>query len=486
MINWVCNDCNKKWIYAVNKCIYCKKEVTRIEINPKKITGITKVTVPSPLHPIVPYNILLLEDEKGNRLPRKTMKSHKIGDEFVEEKAATENAVSIVKIKYDIYDAVKHALELINFEISPDSKILIKPNIIMAAYPYQAVCTNPQVIEAIITLLINKGIKKENITVAEQSVLGEDTTKAAAKAGILSVCKKHSVKFIDLSKTEFEEKMIENHRFKISKEILNSNLIVNVPVLKTHSQLGISVALENMTRVVDIETQKNMAKTNPDEKIAYLNKEIKYLTIADGSIGMQGTGPFTIGEPAFLNLILASKDPVALDAVFCELGMLNVPDYIKIANQNNVGNSNLKEIEIVGNELEAAKLELKKPSENLSPDPKIKVIDGKSWSGEHYTLYSILNRFGNLDTKKATIVMGEILNKETLPNERLIAFGDSAIEKLKELGIIPMAEIKGSPPDLVESYVLLKKLLAKEGEVKLSFFDQAKSKISSKINRIGG
>lgn len=483
MIRWKCNNCNKVWIYPIKKCLYCKCKIDRIEIKPKKIIGFTKVTVPSPLHPIVPYNIILLEDEEGNRLPRKTMRKYNVGDEFTEEKAKTDNAVSIVKTKYDVYDAVKNALELINFEINPGNKILIKPNIIMPAYPYQAVCTNPKTVEAVIKLLLDKGVKKENILVAEQSVFGEDTTKSAAKSEILSVCKNYSIKFIDLSKTEFEERITENYKFRISKEIINKSLIINIPILKTHSQLGISGALENMTRVVDIETQKEMSKKNPDEQIAYLNKEIKYLTIADATIGMQSTGPFLAGEPSFLNLILASKDPVALDTVFCELGMLHVPNYIKTADTLGVGNSNLKEIEVVGYELEATKLELKKPNKNLSPNLRVNVIDGRSWSGEYYALYSILNRFGNLDVKSANIVVGRILNKEILPGERLIAFGNEAIEKLKEFQIEPMAEIEGDPPDLTEAYILLKKLLTKEGEVKINIFDHVKSKIMGKIKK---
>ncbi len=486
MIRWKCGSCNKVWIYPIKKCLYCKSDIQRIEVLPKKIIGFTKVVVPSPLHPIVPYNIILLEDDEGNRLPRKTMREYKVGGEFTEEKAKTDSAVSIVKTKYDVYDAVKNALELINYEISPESKILIKPNIVMASYPYQATCTNSKAVEAVVKLLLDKNVKKENISVAEQAVLGEDTTKAAAKSGILPVCKKYEISFIDLAKTEFEEISTEGYNFKISKEVLNKDLIINMPVLKTHSQLGISGALENMTRVMDTETQKKISKTNPDEQIAHLNKELKYLTIADGTIGMQATGPFPSGEPSFLNLILASKDPVALDTVFCELGMLDIPDYIKTADDIGVGNSNLNEIEVVGHELEATKLELKKPSKNLSPNLNVNVIDGRSWAGEYYALYSILNRFSNLHIKKANIAVGSILKKEMLSGERLIAFGDSAIERLKELGIKPMAEIKGDPPDSIESYVLLKKLLTREGEVNINLFDQAKSRMMSKIKQVGG
>ena len=62
MIRWKCGSCNKTWIYPIKRCFYCKKDIERFKIQPDKITAVTTVTVPSPLHPIVPYNILLLED----------------------------------------------------------------------------------------------------------------------------------------------------------------------------------------------------------------------------------------------------------------------------------------------------------------------------------------------------------------------------------------------------------------------------------------
>ena len=53
--------------------------------------------------------------------------------------------------------------------------------------------------------------------------------------------------------------------------------------------------------------------------IAKLHKLLpKYITIGDGTIGMEGNGPLN-GNPAFLNYILASKDPVAIDQVSVDL-----------------------------------------------------------------------------------------------------------------------------------------------------------------------
>ena len=485
MLRWKCNNCNLTWIYPVKKCIHCKGEIVKDRTSKMRVIGITEVTIPSPMHPIVPYNVLLLEDEHGNRMPRKTMEEYKIGDEFIERKAKTEGSVSIVKVKYDIYDAIEHALELINFNVKENSKILIKPSIIFPAYPYQAINTNPKTVDSIIKFLLSKNVNPENITVAEQSAYGINAEDAAAKAGILNICHKNNISFVDLAKTEFVERAIEDYKFKISKEVLNKDMIVNIPVLKTHSQLGIAGALENMIRVTDIETQKVMHKKNVDKEIAYLNKLLKYITIGDATIGLQGTGPLSIGEPAFLNLIIASNDAVALDRIFCEIGNFEVPDYIKISSDIGVGKGNLKEIEVVGNEIDAIKYSLNSANKNPSPHSNVNVIDGKSWSGDYITMYNVLSKLANIKTKGVNVVIGKIFEKNHLQDkEKIVAFGDTAIERLKEIGIKPIAEIKGDPPDVIESIILLKKILEANGELKISMIDKMKSKLASKVASI--
>lgn len=485
ILRWKCNNCNITWIYPVKKCVHCKGIVVKDKTSKMKVIGFTKVTIPSPMHPIIPYNVILLEDEHGNRMPRKTMKDYRVGDDFIEEKALSREAVSIVKVKYDIYDAVEHALELINFSLEENSKVLIKPSIIFPAYPYQAINTNPKTIDAIIKFLLKNNIKSEDITVAEQAPYGIDTKTAAAKSGILKICQKNEVNMIDLAKTEFEEKTIEGYKFRISKEVLNKDVIINVPVLKAHSQWGISGALENMIRVADTETQKQMHKNNVHEHLAYLNKLLRYVTVGDGTIGLQGTGPLLIGEPAFLNLILASKDAIALDRIFCEIGCFEVPHYIKVAQNMSNGKMELNEIEVVGNEVDAVKYPLISANKNPSPHSKVNVIDGKSWSGEYITIYNALSKLANIKTEEIDVAIGKIFDKNDLQDKRrVVAFGDNAIKRLQELGIKPIAEINGDPPDSIESVLFFKKIFEEVGKRKINIIDKMKSKMASKIASI--
>ena len=357
---WTCKKCDFKSIYPLEKCAHCNSDMVKTVGRKFKVVNITKVSIPSPYHPIIPYSVLILKDEYGNLIPKKTMKDYKIGDGYKREPSDDENAVAIVKIKYDVYEAVKESLSLIgDVDINENTKILIKPNIMVAAYHYLAMTTNQKVVDVLIQLLLEKGAKKENIVIAEQ-VQYNKTEEALKKTGFSRLIEKYNTKFIDLSKTEFVEKQSNNYKFEKSKEVFDKDLIINVPVLKTHILLGISGALENMTRVVSKKTFDELSKGNINEAIANLHKILpKYLTLGDGTIGMQGNGPLQYGEPAFINMIFASKDPVAHDKVFQEMFLLRKADHVETAASLGIGSSDLREIVIVGEELDACKRELK-------------------------------------------------------------------------------------------------------------------------------
>ena len=360
ILRWVCKNCEKKWLYPIEKCIYCKGDIIKEKGKSMKVVGTTKVNIPCPPHPIVPYNVLILEDELCNRMPKKTMRDYKIGDEYKRLGSDDESAVAIVKIKYDYFEAVAEAIELIRFNVK-DEKILIKPNIFAGAYPYQGLTTNPKVVKGLLDYLLSKGVKADNITIAEQVQFG-DALKAFKRAGFYDLAQEYKVNLVDIGKGEFVEKEQDGFKFKVSKEVIDSKLIINVPVMKTHLLLGISGALENMTRVVSKESYKEIEKDmeRAIKGIGVLNKALgKYLTVGDATIGLQGNGPGEYGEPAFMNMVFASRDPVALDKIFTEAGLLRDSKHVIAAGDIGVGNPDLVDITVVGEELDACKRELK-------------------------------------------------------------------------------------------------------------------------------
>lgn len=478
IIRWVCEKDNKKWLYPIEKCIYCKEQVTKQISTKAKVMGITKVNIPSPMHPIIPYYVMLLEDEYGNRMPKKTMKECNIGDEYEIKQATQDGAVILTKIKYDIFEYMKWSLKLLhNYDLSAEDKVLIKPSIIEPAYPYQAVNTNPRLLDALITYLKERGIN--DIIVAEQAMLGNDTMASAKKAGILDVCKKHEIPFVDLSKSEFVEKNVDGFDFRIAKELFERK-VINVPVMKTNSQLTISGAIENLVRVVDEKTQKNMFEGDIEKTLPKLIKALPgFLSIGDVTIGLQGQGPTSLGEPLFLNMLFISKDPVALDSVFVETGVLPMPDYIKEAGAIGAGNSDVKDIQIIGDELGAIKCPFKEAKNNVTAHSNIKIIDGKANPYIFNTALKLSAKLVGLLGSDINIVIGSRITKEMLQGkERLVVYGDDAIKLVKEFGVNVVAEIPEDIDDM-EKVVLLKSILQNPDKKRITGVDKIKSKIVS-------
>lgn len=480
IIRWICEKCNKKWIYPVKKCIYCKGPITKQRGTQIKVAGITKVTIPSMMHPIIPYNILLLQDEFGNRLPKKTLRDYGIGDTYEERKAEGEGAVAVIKVKYDIYEAIKESLGLLkDIKFDPHEKILIKPSIVAAAYPYQAVNVNPDMLDALIEVLLEYGIKKENIMIAEQSLIGSDVMDACAKAGIKDICKKHGIVFADISKGPFEMVKSDLCKFNIYKEALQRK-IINVPVMKTNFQLGISGALENLSRLVDEKTQREMYYIGIDSTLPKLAESFKdIITVADATNGMQGQGPLALGEPAFLNLVLTSTNAAALDSIFCEIFMINSPAYVKSA----INGLDAKSVELVGNELDSLKYPIKAANPEDTPHPDIKMINGKGCPACLNLMYNLASKLVGLRGHEMYLLVGSQFDKSSLEKLRIIAVGDCAVKKIEELKLKAITKIP-EKVDEIEQLVLLKKLLTTEGTPKITPVDKVKSKMARLISKV--
>ncbi|MBI2208333.1 DUF362 domain-containing protein [Candidatus Woesearchaeota archaeon] len=485
IIRWVSEDGKRKWIYPVEKDLYSKGRIIKQVSTKAKVIGITKVNIPSPLHPIIPYYVMLLEDKYGNRMPKKTMRECKIGDTYEVKAATTDNAVIITKIKYDVEEYLKESLKLVHaHELEAADKILIKPSIIEAAYAYQAVNTNPKVIDGLISYLREKGI--EDIAVGEQAMLGNDVIDAANKAGILDVCKKHNVPFIDLSKAEYAEKTSDGFSFRIAKDAMDRK-VINAPVVKTNSQIGISGAMENMIRVTDERTQKKMFEEDIEKSLPKLIKALpEFLTVGDATIGLHAQGPTSLGEPAFLNMLFISKNPVALDSVFAEAGLFKMPQYLKEAAAIGLGSNNARDIEIVGDELEAIKQHLKYPEKDVTSHPHIKLIDGKA---DPYIFNSALKmtaKLVGLLGYEMWVAIGLHFSEEELAGKnRLVAYGKDAIKRTRELGAKTIAEIPDDIDDM-EKIVLLKSVLENKEKRNITAADKLKSKITSIGAKIKG
>lgn len=338
-----CPKCKKTWQYPLERCPDCFVKLQRLVSKKIKVMSVSKIWIPTPLHPKVPYFVLLLEDENGNKWVQKSIKEYKEGDEFILEKTpGDKKAVAIWRVKYDILEGIEKTTDLLAVKINPGWKVLILPTLIAKAHPYFRKNTSPQVLDSVIRFLIQRGIRKENIKVAGQS-FDETPIEASAKKGkFFDVCQKHQVQMVNLAQGNFTRVQKRDFVFDITEEVFKNDLIINVPILKLDKKLGVRGALENLTRFLKKESYLGLKYLYGEEKliVSLKNALPEILTVADAVSIQTSRHNFT----AFVGLILASFDPLNLDRIFAEISMIEeLPEYLESVN--------LKEIKILGRQI---------------------------------------------------------------------------------------------------------------------------------------
>jgi len=335
-----CPKCKKIWQYPIEKCPNCFLGLEKLLTKEAKVIGVSKVNIPTLLHPKVPYFVLLLEDENSNRWVQKftpyrnevsgagSIKEYKIGDVIGYETSQDKNAVAVWRIKYDILEAMEKVIELLGgLKINSQTRILILPTLVSPKHPYLAINTNPKFLESLINYLSNIGADKKNIKVAAQSFDEVPIEASAQKSQLLDVCLQNQIVPFDLAKGNFVKKEKDGFNFEIPEEVFNSNLIINLPILKLDSKLRVRGATENVLKFLKKESYLSLQYLHSQEEIMEKLPGIlpSYLTIADGQTIQKTTG-FT----AFLGVILASLNPFNLDRVFAEITMVSgLPECLK-------------------------------------------------------------------------------------------------------------------------------------------------------------
>ncbi|MHA1865710.1 MAG: DUF362 domain-containing protein [Candidatus Heimdallarchaeaceae archaeon] len=289
--------------------------------------------------------------------------------------------VAIVRIKNgDFLSAVKKAIELAGgLPDKIEKDILIKPNILTFKKTEEEtipIITNPEVVRSIIKIVKEKDYNSK-IYVADSSGSGLDTSKVIEKTGF-SKLEEEGVTVCQISSngsTEVEPKNpLKLKKTTFSNLSLNS-VIINVPKMKTHTLTRVTLAIKNLfgtipgmekSRIHAVgNTAKGFSKCLVD--IYSVLKDNIIMNVMDASIAMEGHGP-SHGSPVKMDLILASKDAVALDAVATSI-MDEKPSRVfttRIASENNYGVSNLDDIEIVGEKIDDVKHKFKMPEKFIS------------------------------------------------------------------------------------------------------------------------
>ena len=262
-------------------------------------------------------------------------------------------------------ESVRHALlkifdYLAGLEriIRPKSRVFVKINHLSPPSPPEdTIVTHPAFTKELLRLLLDMDCK---ITVGDD--IQSKREDGFLISGYREICTALGVRLVNLKETGFKEIACHGRildKAYISSLALDSDFLINLPKLKTHSFMALTGAIKNMYGIIPYGQRCSYHRDYVQSAIfGQMLVDIfscapPHLNIMDAIHAMEGEGP-SAGSPKKVGLILASSDAVALDAVASKIiGMdpLQIPTTID-ASQRGLGTAQMEEIEIRGEKIQ--------------------------------------------------------------------------------------------------------------------------------------
>lgn len=264
--------------------------------------------------------------------------------------------VAVVRCGYDSAQAaIERLLDLLEF--GPPRRVLLKPNLLIPSRPEQAICTHPAVICSMVRVLKQLDPEVE-VGVGDSPGVGS-ARRVLSRLGALACLDELGAQVIEFTHT-IEETCPDGilRSYPLAAELKGYDALVDLAKLKTHLFTRYSGAVKNLFGCVPGAHKPELHLKLPQEPLfsralVDICRLVRpQLTIIDGVLAMEGNGPRG-GSPTHLGVLIASRDPVAADAVACRLIGLDplVVSTLAAAHEQGIGCADLKQITVVGDPL---------------------------------------------------------------------------------------------------------------------------------------
>jgi uncharacterized protein (DUF362 family) len=259
-----------------------------------------------------------------------------------------------------LYDIVRRLLR----EQVGDMKgrtVLLKPNLVEFE-PESTINTHPILVHAAYEAFLEMGAAK--VRIAEGPGHRRNTLDLAEGAGYFATVPNFESNFVDLNvdavtRVRPRRQFSRLEKFYLPNHALGADLLVSMPKMKTHHWVGATLSMKNLFGVVPSGIYgwpKNVLHwAGIDESIADLHLAFpRQFAIVDGIVGMEGNGPIQ-GVPKHTGVLVAGRDPVAVDATCCRIMKIDPSRirYIQLASGAGEGSFAESRIEQIGESIQS-------------------------------------------------------------------------------------------------------------------------------------
>jgi uncharacterized protein (DUF362 family) len=256
-------------------------------------------------------------------------------------------------------DLVRHAVRQFGL-VATGKRIVLKPNLVEFD-PANVINTHPAMVAAAIDAFRSLGAR--DVVVAEGPGHRRDNEFLLTASGLWDTLHQRDVRYVDLNSDDVRfvpagSRFTSLRRLALPRTVLEADLLVSMPKLKTHHWAGVTVALKNLFGIVPgaiYGWPKNVLHwAGLNESIVDIQSTVPVpqFAIVDGIVGMEGNGPIQ-GQAKRAGVVIFGDDLVATDATAARV--MNIEPsrvrYLSMADEF-LGNVALERIEQVGESLE--------------------------------------------------------------------------------------------------------------------------------------
>lgn len=216
--------------------------------------------------------------------------------------------------------------------VHPGDEVIVKPNICVAYHSYEyAATTNPWVVAELVRLSLGAGARRVRVM---DFPFGGSAEEAYARSGIQEQVLAAGGEMEFMSGFKYVSVDIPTPsrplQCQIYDEILNADVVINVPIAKHHNLAGLTLGMKNLLGTI---YDRPSMHRQLGERIAYLANYLRpALTVVDAVRILVDHGPTggNLADVRQMDTLIASRDIVATDSYAATLFGLRPADLANV------------------------------------------------------------------------------------------------------------------------------------------------------------